>query len=116
MLRAIIDEDEREHFVCIMLDGQSKPTGYQVVSVGTINSSLVHPREVFAPAMVCHAASILIGHNHPSGDPRPSHEDREVTLRLREAGRILGIELVDHVIVGNGSDSYFSFRENGGLV
>ena len=81
------------------------------VSEGSVNSSVVHPREVFAPALLYHAAAILVAHNHPSGDPNPSKEDINITIRLKECGRIMGIELLDHIIIGN--NKYVSLKEKG---
>lgn len=115
ILRDIVDGDEREQFVVIMLDARHKPTGYRVVSIGTISASLVDPKEIFGPALLCHAAAIVIGHNHPSGDPSPSAEDHQVTQRLVNAGKIMGIPVVDHVIVGNGSDAFHSFKQEGNI-
>jgi len=83
------------------------------VSVGTLDSALVHPREVFKPALLLNAAAIVLVHNHPSGDPTPSAEDRTVTQRLLEAGKILGVELTDHLIVAGGT--YTSMRMLGQL-
>jgi DNA repair protein RadC len=82
-----------------------------VVSVGSLNASIVHPREVYKPALATSSAAIVIAHNHPSGDPSPSREDREVTRALAEAGRLLDVPLHDHVIIG--ADAYFSFRDAG---
>ena len=101
----------KEHFVALYLDACHRPLFRETISVGTLTASLVHPREVFAPAFVRPAAAIIVAHNHPSGDPAPSREDRETTRRLQEAGRILGIPVLDHVIVA--SRGYFSFRERG---
>lgn len=94
-----IKDSKKEHFVAFYLDTQSQLIERKVISVGTLNSSLVHPREVFEPAIVLHAANVIVAHNHPSGSTEPSREDVQVTTRLREAGNILGIELVDHIIV-----------------
>jgi DNA repair protein RadC len=79
------------------------------VSIGNLNSSVVHPREVFNEAIICHSASIIVCHNHPSGDPSPSNEDINITQRLKECGKLLGIELIDHIIIGDGI--YVSFKE-----
>jgi DNA repair protein RadC len=84
-----------------------------VISVGTLNSSLIHPREVFNPAIKASASSVVIVHNHPSGDCNPSKEDKEVTKMLNEAGRILGIKVLDHVIVGK--DGFVGIKEKGNL-
>ena len=105
-----LDGVDREHFVVAMLDRKGGILGLNTVSVGTISSSVVHPREVFKPAIVIGASSIIIAHNHPSGGTMPSKEDTEVTRRLVEAGKLLGIEILDHVIIG---DNYYSFKEKG---
>lgn len=81
------------------------------VSVGSINTSIVHPREVFTEAIKRNATSIIICHNHPSGDPTPSNEDVNITHRLRECGKLIGIQVLDHIIIGNGS--YVSMKEKG---
>ncbi len=99
----------KEQFTCIFLNNKNKVLGYEIVSVGTINESLVHPREVFRGAILLSASNIIVAHNHPSGDTKPSREDIETTKRLKESGNILGIPLTDHIVVGD--DSYYSFRE-----
>ena len=98
-----------EVFLAVLLDVKNRPIQDVRVSTGILNGSLIHPREVFAPAVRERAASILLVHNHPSGDPAPSPEDREATRRLRKAGGIVGIAVLDHVIIGDGS--FYSFRE-----
>ncbi|MBI5596691.1 MAG: DNA repair protein RadC [Elusimicrobia bacterium] len=102
---------KKEHFVALYLDATHRPLHRETVSVGTLTASLVHPREVFAPALERPAAALIVAHNHPSGDPEPSREDRETTRRLCEAGRILGLPVLDHLIVA--ARGYFSFRERG---
>lgn len=102
---------DREHFVVLILNAHRLCIGKQTVSIGTLSASLVHPREVFKPAISMGGAAIICVHNHPSGDFSPSAEDREVTRRLSRAGELLGIPLADHVIVA--SNGYFSFKENG---
>ncbi|AYO30980.1 MAG: repair protein RadC [Thermoanaerobacteraceae bacterium] len=102
---------EKEHFKVILLNIKNHVISVEDVSVGSLNSSIVHPREVFKPAIRRSSASMILVHNHPSGDPAPSREDVEITRRLIEAGKILGIEVVDHVIIGNGV--YISLREKG---
>lgn len=102
---------EKEHFKVILLNIKNQVISVEDISVGSLNSSIVHPREVFKPAIRRSSAAIILVHNHPSGDPTPSREDVDITRRLAEAGKILGIEVVDHVIIGNGS--YISFREKG---
>lgn len=99
-LCADIRDSKKEHFVVFYLDTQNRLIERQIISVGTLNASLVHPREVFEPAVSLHAASIIVAHNHPSGSLEPSREDKEVTTRLVGAGKVLGIELLDHVLIG----------------
>lgn len=103
----------REHVWVIFLNAKHHYRMHTEVSVGHQSASLVHPREIFGPAVREGAYSILLAHNHPSGDPTPSPEDRELTTRLKECGRILGIEVLDHLIVGNGSGRWCSFRDAG---
>ncbi|MDP7063233.1 MAG: DNA repair protein RadC [Planctomycetota bacterium] len=102
-----------ECFYVLYLDTKGRLVHEQEVSRGTLSSSLVHPREVFAPALLRRAAAIVVAHNHPSGDPDPSADDRTTTRRLQRAGRLLGIELLDHVVVGAGR--FTSFLEQGWL-
>ena len=102
-----------EVFVILCMDTKNKVVGAFEVSRGTINSSIFHPREVFKRAMMCNAASIIAGHNHPSGIVTPSEEDKNITKRLVEAGVMLGMPVIDHLIVGE--DSYYSFKEDGKL-
>lgn len=110
ILRAHIGPADREHFVALFVSARKQIVGINTVSVGTLSASLVHPRELFKPAILIGAAAMLVGHNHPSGDEQPSPEDRETTRRLVQAGQILGIPLLDHIIIGEG---FFSFRESG---
>jgi DNA repair protein RadC len=92
-------DHKKEHFVIFFLDARNQEIKREIISVGTLSASLVHPREVFEPAIAHSAAQIIIAHNHPSGDSEPSEEDLIVTKRLAEAGKILGIEILDHVVV-----------------
>jgi DNA repair protein RadC len=108
-------DDDREHFWAVLLNTKHRYLMHTEVSVGTLNASLVQPREVFGPALREGAHSILLVHNHPSGDPAPSPEDRQLTNQLKECGKLLGIEVLDHVIVGSGSGRWFSFRDAGEL-
>jgi DNA repair protein RadC len=101
----------KEHFLVLCLNARRQLLKLETVSVGTLSASLVHPREVFAPAIAAGAAAVVAVHNHPSGDPAPSAEDREATRRLQRAGELLGIPLADHVVVSE--SSFFSFRESG---
>lgn len=91
---------QREVFVALLLDVQNRLQGEALVSIGTLTSSLVHPREVFRQAISQGAAAVIVAHNHPSGDPNPSNADREVTRRLIRAGQLIGIPLLDHVVIG----------------
>jgi DNA repair protein RadC len=104
---------KKEHFVVLYLNTRNQLLHREFVSIGTLNASLVHPREVFLPAIQHTAAAVVLVHNHPSGDPSPSAEDRELTDRLAEAGKLIGVEVLDHVIVAE--SRHFSFQEDGGL-
>lgn len=108
-------DDGREHFRLIFLDVRRKPIALHTVSVGCLTGSLVHPREVFRPAILAGAASIILTHNHPSGDPEPSPEDRALTTRLVAAGATLGIEVVDHIITGDGTARWVSLNLRGAI-
>lgn len=102
---------EQEHFVALYLNVKNQVIHKQTIFIGSLNSSIVHPREIFKEAIKRSAASIICAHNHPSGNASPSPEDIEVTKRLQEAGFILGIELIDHLIIGD--YQYFSLKEQG---
>lgn len=110
ILHAHIGNVDREHFVVMFVNARNQIVGINTVSVGTLSASLVHPREIYKPAILISAAAVIIGHNHPSGDQQPSAEDKATTRRLVQAGQLLGIPILDHIIVGDG---YFSFRESG---
>jgi DNA repair protein RadC len=101
----------QEHFVCLYLNTKNQVLHRQTVFIGSLNASIVHPREVYKEAFRWSAASILCFHNHPSGDPTPSREDIEVTKRLVECGKILGIEMLDHIIIGD--QTFVSLKEKG---
>lgn len=101
---------DREHFVVVLLDTKNRVIGSETVSVGTLSSSVVHPREVFKPAIKASAANVILAHNHPTGHLEPSPEDRRVTKRLAEAGETIGIGVLDHVVIGEG---YASLKERG---
>lgn len=103
----------QEHFVCLYLNTKNQVLHKQTIFIGSLNASIVHPREVFKEAFRRSAASIICLHNHPSGDPAPSREDIEVTKRLAECGKIIGIDLLDHVIIGE--QKYVSLKEKGYL-
>lgn len=104
-----IRESKKEHFVVFFLNTQNQEIQRETISVGTLNSSLIHPREVFEPAIKHLASHILVAHNHPSGSLEPSDEDLNVTKRLCDSGKLLGIEVIDHVIVT--AKGYMSFKE-----
>lgn len=110
VLREILPDNSREHFMAVYLNGAHQVIAYSIVSTGTANSSLVHSREVFQPALLCGATALLIGHNHPSGETTPSSEDKAITKRLKEVSDLIGIKLLDHVIVTD--DDYYSFSEH----
>ncbi|MCU5002907.1 DNA repair protein RadC [Bacillus tropicus] len=100
---------DREYFIVLCLDIKNQPTVINVCHIGSLNSSIVHPREVLKPAIISNAASIIVAHNHPSNDPTPSREDLEVTKRLIEAGKVVGIDVLDHLIVCE--ESFISLKE-----
>ena len=102
---------KQEHFICVSLNGAHEVMNIRTVSVGLVNRAIVHPREVFADPIKDRAAAVLVAHNHPSGNVQPSREDLEVTARIEEAGRILGIALLDHIIFS--VKGYYSFLEHG---
>ena len=106
-----VRDNKREHFVVFYLDTRNQIIKREVISVGTLNASLIHPREVFEPAIRYSTAQIIIAHNHPSGITDPSEIDKEVTKRLVEAGKLLGIEVLDHIIVSK--NSYNSLKDIG---
>ena len=101
---------DREQFMILHLDTRNRIIKDEIVSVGTLNSSLIHPREVFKSAIKESANSIILAHNHPSGDPEPSEEDKEITTKLFRAGELLSIKVLDHVIIGN--ECWYSFNEH----
>jgi DNA repair protein RadC len=101
----------KEHFFSLHLNSKNQLIREVLVSIGSLNTSVVHPREVFAPAVRDSTAALIFIHNHPSGDPAPSREDRDCTQRLVHAGQILGIRVLDHIVIGN--DDYYSFADAG---
>ena len=114
VLSEYIGESDREQFVIAMVTVRRTLIGLHTVSVGCLTSSLVHPREVFKPAILAGSAALLLAHNHPSGDPEPSAEDVALTRRLASAGTLLGIEVLDHLVLGE-AGRYVSLRERGVL-
>ena len=108
-LKDVIEElrgKDREHFMCLYLDSQNRILGIETVSIGTLNSSTVHPREVFKGSLLANACSVLFMHNHPSGKIEVSESDKEITKQLVQSGKILGINVLDHIIVG--AEEYLS--------
>lgn len=114
LAEAHIADEDREVFLVMMLNTKNHVIGLHRAHIGSLNASIVHPREVLKSAILNNAASIIVSHQHPSGDPTPSKEDLEVTKRLAEAGKIIGIELLDHVIVSH-TGKYVSLKEKGYL-
>ena len=111
LVREVFEQEKREFFVAILQDVKGFVINHQVVAIGTLSSSLVHPREVFYPAIRHKAASVILAHNHPSGDPTPSPEDISLTENLVEVGRIMGIPIHDHLVIGD--RRFISLRQRG---
>ena len=103
--------ETHERFLVVLLNTKNRIISIRQISEGSLTSAVVHPREVYAPAIVAHAAAILVAHNHPSGDPYPSIDDRNLTAAISKAGDLIGIPLMDHIIIGDGR--YYSFKERG---
>ena len=110
LLKNFLEDSDREKLLVVCLDTKNQPINICTVSVATLNTTLVHPREVFKTAILSNSNQIMLAHNHPSGISAPSNEDKAMTSRIKDAGVILGIELIDHIIIG--SNEYFSFKEN----
>ena len=104
-----IKDQQREHFLCLYLNARNQVIHREVVSIGSLSSSIVHPREVFQPAVSQAAASVVLAHNHPSGDASPSQDDIDLTRRLVQAGEIMGIDVLDHLIIS--ADDFLSLKE-----
>lgn len=107
-----LDGADREILVCLCLNTKNHVVNIGTVSVGSLNASIVHPREVFKTAILSNSASIILAHNHPSGDPTPSKEDIGITHRIKEGGKILGIDLLDHIILGD-DGNFISLKTKG---
>ena len=105
--------ENREHFCIILLNVKNHILSWETISIGSLDASVVHPREVFRPAIIKGAASIILVHNHPSGDPTPSKEDLEVTARMVQVGRVMNISVLDHIIIGG--DNFVSMKEKGAI-
>lgn len=111
LMKPLLIGEDREHFYCICLDTKNRTRKIVEVSVGSLNASIVHPRELFREAIAVSAASVVIVHNHPSGDPTPSGADIQLTRRLVKAGDVLGVEVLDHLVIGG--DEHASLRDLG---
>ena len=107
-----LEDADREQVIVCCLDTKNQPLSISVVSMGILNSSLIHPREIFKTAILTNAASLILYHNHPSGETEPSTEDINITKRIKEAGVLIGIELIDHIIIGS-EGRYLSLKEEG---
>lgn len=113
-VRRILTDNSREHFVALYLNGSHSVASYSIISIGTANQSLVSPVEVFQRAVLCGATAMVIAHNHPSGSLLPSEEDKHVTAKIKDAGQLLGIKILDHIIVTD--TGMHSMKESGGLL
>jgi DNA repair protein RadC len=112
-LHAQLDDWDREVFMVLHLDTKNNILNIHFASIGSLSTSVVHPREIFCHAVRNQSAAIICAHNHPSGDSAPSREDKEATDRLVQAGKILGIRVLDHIVIGSYSTQYFSFADSG---
>lgn len=112
--QSIFKNKKKEYFLIFPLDSRNQIMKEKIISIGSLNASIVHPREIFKDAIAHTAVSIILVHNHPSGDPEPSDDDLKITKQLVEAGKILGIEVLDHIIVGQ--EKYTSFKDKGILT
>ena len=110
----LLSEESVEVFGMLCLTTRHRLHAYYEVSRGSLDTTIVHPRDVFKVALIANTAAVIFGHNHPSGDPAPSPDDRELTRRLTSAGSLLGVDVLDHIIVGH-DGRYFSFKETGGF-
>ena len=111
MIKEQLEDLDREQFIIACLNTKNEPTNISVVSVGSLNRAIVHPREVYKTAILSNAAAVMAFHNHPSGDTTPSEQDIQLTHRLVEAGELLGIKFLDHLVIGDGS--FISLKEQG---
>ena len=107
---SFLRDETKEYFIALHLDGKNRVVCIDMVSTGSLNQSIVHPRELFKTTLLSSAAAVILIHNHPTGDPTPSTEDLTITRRLMEAGDMIGIKILDHIVIG---DTYYSFAERG---
>lgn len=112
LFRAFLAGADREHFVVALLDRKNRLIGLNLVAVGSLTATIVHPRELFKAAILANASALVLCHNHPGSDVAPSREDRDITRRLVRAGDLMGIPILDHVILGDGTEAYFSFTDH----
>ena len=110
IFKKYLEGADREYMACICLNTKNDIINISTISIGSLNSAIIHPREVYKIAILSNAASIILAHNHPSENVEPSKEDVNITIRIKECGKILGIELLDHIIIGG--DTYKSFKES----
>jgi DNA repair protein RadC len=110
-VKPMIADANKEFFITLFLNTKNGVLKQEVISIGSLNANIVHPREVFRTACMVSASSIIVAHNHPSGDPTPSREDIELTKKLAEAGKMIGIDVLDHVIIGH--DRNYGFKDKG---
>lgn len=111
LIKDILQDEDREKLIACYLNTKNQPVAINVISVGSLNSSIIHPREIFKAAILCNSASFILFHNHPSGNPDPSLEDIQATKRIKECGKLMGIEMLDHIIIGD--EAYYSMIEKG---
>jgi len=109
----LLGNPDREFFVALLVDGKNRISALHVVSEGSLNQSIVHPRETFKAALLANSAAVILAHNHPTADLTPSSEDLAITRRLREAGELLGVKVLDHIIVDTNTGDFRSFVESG---
>jgi DNA repair protein RadC len=102
---------DREHIYALLLNTKNVLISVELISIGSLNATIIHPREILKPAIIASAASIILVHNHPTGDPTPSREDVEFTRRFDKCGKLIGIDLLDHIVIGNGH--FYSLKEHG---
>ena len=111
LLHEYLGDVDREHYVVLLMDTRNQVIGIHTASIGSLNAAIVHPRETYKAAILANASAVILGHNHPSGDPSPSKEDLALSMRMKEVGELLGIPVMDHIIIGDGS--FVSLKERG---
>jgi DNA repair protein RadC len=114
LVKPLLDHADREQFLVLALDARNRPLALHQLSVGTLTQSVIHPRELFKFAFLSNAASLIVCHNHPSGDPQPSADDDAVTAKLKACGDLLSVPVIDHVVIGE--SGYFSYADSGRLA